>query len=127
MARKKSERTKEAEANRLIRNVEDDLLEVQDVAGMGKLKKGIDFSNALRYIKNIAKIKQKGKAMENKTTTKKTNTKKGKSVIKTIVASIIAAPFIIMGVASLVQSNVPYMEYAIGALVAGFVVYLLNE
>lgn len=67
--------------------------------------------------------------MSETTTTKpKTNKTKNSGVsAKTVVASIIAAPFIVTGVASLIESDVPYLPYALGALIAGLVIYLLVE
>lgn len=122
----------DAETDATIMEVEDFIhqrrLERMERSFVGKLKKAIDFLNALRYHKNIAKIKQKKeKAMDNnptKTATKKVS-KKSTSNVKNTVASVLAAPFIIVGVASLVQSNIPYFEYVLGAIVAGFIVHLL--
>lgn len=118
--------TTDRQADKAIRDIEDFIAERR------KNKKSIDFSNALRYIKNITKIKQKKgniKVMSESTTqtvpvTKKV-VKKSKISKQNYAASFLAAPFIIVGVASLVQSSIPYFEYVLGAIVAGFIVYLL--
>ncbi len=53
------------------------------------------------------------------------NKTKTKIDAERVVAMVVAAPFIVMGVASLFTSNVPYAQYIMGGIVALGVVYLV--
>lgn len=115
----KSKGTTEAQANKAIRDVED-LLPVR--------KKRLDISNALSYIERvIAKITKRKKTNMNDNKAKKSTKKNIKVNVKHLIASTIAAPFIVQGVASMFTSNVAYAEYVIGGLVAGFFLYVILE
>lgn len=125
---------KDAAADKELRQIEDEMIKdgvFRDKRPLllRKLQKGIDLLNALRYTRKHSKDNTKRKKAMSETTTKpKTNkSNKGKVSVKTVVASLIAAPFIITGVASLIESNVPYLPYVLGTLIAGLVIYLLLE
>lgn len=84
--------------------------------------KRIDISNALSYIERVLANNKGDSKMDNKT-----KDTKNKVNIKQVFAVAIATPFIVMGVASLFSTNVPYAQYVVGALVAGFIAYIILE
>lgn len=65
--------------------------------------------------------------MEQTTTPKTTKKSAKKNTVnwRAIFGAVIASPFIVQGVASLVETDMPYLNYGLGALIAGFIVNMI--